>query len=1109
MKHPLQTKLWLAFVSLALLVLVGAGVSLQSVKAQQALLGRGIHPSLHVLNLAEQLRESVSDTQRLSFQAGIERREDLLYQAGATAANFFAVHEALAAAMRELPGDSPNHNALLSYHEHIAGSFRRIMASSLSLLAEALERGEMQEAWMAQLRLASQNLSAELDSFVAIAHADLDEQIALGSQRLERMTQILWLSIAVAAFGLVAFLLFMLRQVSRPMRGITGFVDRACADPLGTAERHVASRDDEIGALGGGINHLLDRLQQLAVSRDFFDRVFESAHVALLVLDGENIVRRENRTARALAGGTLAGRNIDVILANDSCPANCPETCENFIVAANGSRVAVLVSAAAIDDPVLGLNARVMALTDISAHKQAEVELLHRSRILKAVAAASRSMLARDEERTAIHAALGIVAQAAEADRAYLFEVAPPAADSPEGVINQLYAWCAAGVAPQAGTAYMSPPWHQSLPRWVGLLNAGYAVEGPVAEFPAEERAFFAAQGVVSLLCVPIFMDQTLWGFAGFDDCHGARRWAEFEQEALASVGTDIAQAELRRRDADALKLSAQVFENSGEAIIVTDGAGAILSANRAFSEVTGYDAAEVLGKNPSVLKSGRHAEDFYRQMWAELNADGQWQGEIWNRRKNGEVYPEWLNISAVRDRAGRVSHYIGIFSDITERKTDQARIEFLAHHDSLTGLPNRVLLLERLERDIVRARREGGLVAVLYLDLDNFKRINDSLGHAAGDRLLRVVAERLRGCVREIDTVCRQGGDEFIVILGDLATAEMAAQVAGKMLRVLDEPVDIGSQRLQATTSIGIAVFPADGRSATTLLKNADTAMYYAKEGGRNALRFFENEMNQRAQERLQLEALLREALPSGQLSLHYQPLVRVGDGAIVGAEALLRWQTPELGMISPARFIPVAEESGLIVPIGAWVLDEACRQGAAWAEMGHPLKIAVNVSAVQVKRTDLVATVQQALAASALPPERLELEITESLLMGDDEATRRMLENLVGLGVRISIDDFGTGYSNLAYLHRFSVDKLKIDQAFVRQAAHGSEAVAIINAVVHMARSLGMTVLAEGVETAEQLDMLTVLRCDEVQGYLLGRPAPAEALTDRLNGVVAKQAA
>jgi len=567
---------------------------------------------------------------------------------------------------------------------------------------------------------------------------------------------------------------------------------------------------------------------------------------------------------------------------------------------------------------------------------------------------------------------------------------------------------------------------------------------------------------------------------------------ADGSRRSLVVVARDLTE---QRRVEENLRLAAQVFENSGEAIMIMDAHNRVVSVNRAFSEMTGYLPAEVYGRTPAMLTSDLHDGEFYQRLWHSLRETGYWQGEIWNRRRNGELYPEWLGISTLRAASGAVTHYVAISSDISERKAAEARIEFLAHHDPLTDLPNRLLLRDRLERAIAQGERAGTRVALLFIDLDRFKTVNDSLGHPVGDRLLREAARRLRRCVREMDTVSRQGGDEFLIVLTELKDSDAVTHVAEHILAAMSVPFSLDGHDVAISCSVGVAVYPEDGRDFDELLKKSDIAMYHAKEAGRNAFRYYTERMNIDALERLDLQNRLRRGLERGEFVLHYQPVIELATSRIVGAEALVRWNDPDGGLVMPGRFISVAEECGLIVPLGDWVLQEACRQLRRWHDAGHRrLYMAVNLSAIQFRRGSVEESVVRALRDSGADPGSLELELTESILLQGAEHVLASVRQLKSLGVKLSIDDFGTGYSSLAYLKRFAVDKLKIDQSFVRGLPADADNAAIVRAVVQMAKSLNLRVLAEGVESEQAVNNLRLLECDYVQGYHFGRPVSAD---------------
>jgi diguanylate cyclase (GGDEF)-like protein/PAS domain S-box-containing protein len=547
------------------------------------------------------------------------------------------------------------------------------------------------------------------------------------------------------------------------------------------------------------------------------------------------------------------------------------------------------------------------------------------------------------------------------------------------------------------------------------------------------------------------------------------------------------------------LRLAAQVFQSSGEAIVITDAQHRMLTVNPAFSHITGYAAEDAVGVTPYALSPSMRSADRERELWAEVDRNGYWQGEVWDRRRDGEVFPKWLTISVVRDAQGRAGNYIEIFADITERKEREERVRHLAHHDALTDLPNRALLNDRIAQAVSLAERNRTQAAVMFLDLDRFKTVNDSLGHSVGDKLLREVSSRLKSCMRASDTVSRLGGDEFVILMPNVTDPEDVAVTAQKVLDAVARPYNIDDHELVSTPSVGISVYPGDGADVDTLLRNADAAMYHAKETGRNNYQFFTQDMNARALERLSLERSLRRALVRDELRLHYQPQYNIADGRMVGMEALIRWQHPEHGLVLPEQFIQFAEESGLILPIGDWVLKEACRQNRAWQDAGLPrLGVSVNISALQFHQPDFVDTVHRALTGTGLEARHLQLEVTESIIMNDIERVNESLERLKDMGLELTIDDFGTGYSSLSYLKRFPIDRLKIDKSFVQDVTTDSDDEAIIGAIIALTRKLGLRTIAEGVETREQLEFLRDQGCDEVQGFLLSKPlAPTDCAT------------
>ena len=555
-----------------------------------------------------------------------------------------------------------------------------------------------------------------------------------------------------------------------------------------------------------------------------------------------------------------------------------------------------------------------------------------------------------------------------------------------------------------------------------------------------------------------------------------------------------------RRRAEERQRLAAAVFEAARESIIVTGVDGNIVAVNPAFCELSGYAEAEVLGQNPRLLQSGRQSAAYYAAVWRIVASEGAWQGEFWNRRKDGGLYLVLATISQVRDAVGRLAYYVGIATDITRQKEAEQRIERLAYYDALTDLPNRALLAQRTEMALALAARRSAQLAMLFLDLDRFKEVNDSLGHAEGDALLVQVAARLNGLIREADTVCRLGGDEFVLLLPDTDQAG-ALRVADKLLAAFRQPFFVAGHGLRATVSIGIALYPHDGSTFGDLLKNADAALYRAKQDGRNTRAFYAREMNSATFERLVLESDLRKAIELGQLCAYFQPKLRLIDDAPVGAEALVRWRHPDRGLIPPGRFIPVAETSDLIVAIGDWVLEEVCHQLAVWRESGlPPLSVAVNLAARHFREPGFIGRVENLLATHGLAPQLLELELTESSLLEAGAQTTDTLWALRRLGVGLAIDDFGTGYSSLSYLKRLPITALKIDQSFVRDLVTDPDDRILAATIVNLGHSLGLKVVAEGVETEEQRRILLEQGCDLAQGYYFGRPVPAEEFVEWL---------
>lgn len=564
----------------------------------------------------------------------------------------------------------------------------------------------------------------------------------------------------------------------------------------------------------------------------------------------------------------------------------------------------------------------------------------------------------------------------------------------------------------------------------------------------------------------------------------------------LAGSGRDIhAQRSSEREN----RIAVEVLRSMGEAVSVVDPEFRFVAVNPAFCTMTGWSEREVLGQPASLLDSSQHGNEFYQRARSIAARGGRWSGEMWQRRKDGGEFLGWLELTEVRDAAGTRAHFVAVVNDITQKKRAEQELRYLANYDTLTGLPNRALLAERLSRATVRARRQGSRVAVLFIDLDHFKEVNDSLGHATGDRLLRAAAARLQLAVGPTDTVARLGGDEFTVIVEDLADGEAAMALARRLIAAFASPLEVdGRQQVGITPSIGISLYPDHGLVPTDLLKFADTAMYQAKSRGRNTAMLYNDAMDTEARQRAQRLGALRLALAQNEFRLVFQPRLNLRSGAIVGVEALLRWRSAELGEVGPAQFIPLAEESGLILPIGEWVLRQACRTLRQWQDEGlDDLACSINVSVLQVLHAPLAEQLTAILAETDIAPGRIELELTESMVMQNAEQTLGVLHSLRQIGVRIAIDDFGTGYSSLVYLKRLPIDTIKIDKEFIGDLTDDPDDKAITTTVIRMAQSLGLHVVAEGVETEAQLGYLRDRGCDEIQGYWLSPPLePAQAL-------------
>jgi diguanylate cyclase (GGDEF)-like protein/PAS domain S-box-containing protein len=731
---------------------------------------------------------------------------------------------------------------------------------------------------------------------------------------------------------------------------------------------------------------------------------------------------------------------------------------------------------------------------DVTDRKRAEAALCHREAILETLAFATERLLGSTDWTRDIDEVLARLGHTVDVSRVYVFENQGHGDDIRT---SQRSEWTAPDTEPRIGNPALQnlPAREAGFGRWLDALLRGGVIAGDVRDFPETERRPLASQNILSVAVVPVFARQHWWGLIGFDECRRNRQWSAVEIDTLKAVANNLGTAIERQQAEASLRLAVTAFETS-EGIMVTDREGTILRINQAFSAITGYTPEDAVGKTPRVLKSGVQDEDFYREMWARLHGEGHWEGEIWNRHKNGEVFPEWLSIRPVRDPGGETTHFVATILDISERKRAESEILHLAYYDPLTGLPNRRLLLDRLQHAFSTARREKICGALMFVDLDHFKHLNDALGHAFGDLLLQQVAERMRSLVREADSIGRLGGDEFVVLLENLSThPEHAASDAGHMAeRIVDamnRPFALGSSEHHITVSIGIAIFPGEAETAEDLLKQADTSMYRAKAEGRNTVRFFESTMQAAAEIRLEVEKALHLALSRNEFEIHLQPQVDAS-GTLFGAEALVRWNRPGHGLVSPATFIPVAEDSGLITPIGLWVLEAACRFIRRQQDSDHPGSIAVNISPRQFRRADFVDQIRTVLGRTHADPARLVLELTESAIIDDTEDAIRKMHTLKAIGIHFSIDDFGTGYSSLAYLKQLPVSEIKIDRSFINDVISDPNDAAIVEAILAIADRLQLRVVAEGVETEEQVRFLRERSCQLLQGYYFSRPLP-----------------
>jgi len=962
-------------------------------------------------------------------------------------------------------------------------------------------------------------------------------RLSIGLDQLgEQTRQTIWM-FAVAVFILLAVTLAQLtvlrRTLTRPILALMKATEQV--QTKGDYKQRVpASGTDEVARLGQNFNLMMETIQNreddlhhitqfrrtilddaaygiISVTPDGTVSSFNPAAEHLLGYTAEEIIGKQTpvlwhdadevaRYARQLSEelGETVPAGFDVFIARPQ--RGLKEENEWTYIRKDGSRLPVNISVTALHDENQRITGYVGMIYDLTERKQTEASLLRLNRELRAISDCNQILVRAKDEQSLLNDICRIVCEEAGYRMAWVGyaenddarSIRPVAWGGVEdGYLEQInISWAdkEQGRGP-TGTAFRSGQ---------SAVIQDFTLDPRVALW--REDALLRGYRSCLSLVLKDDRDQTFGVFTIYSTEPDI--FVPEEVRLLEELAADLAFGitTLRRRDEhdraeEQIRIAATAFE-AQEGIIITDAEQKILRVNYAFTEITGYSAEEAVGATPDLLKSEHHDSAYFKKMWDCVQRDGVWQDEIWNRRKNGEVYPGWLNITAVKNPSGEITHYVGTMTDITERKAAEAEIEHLAFHDSLTLLPNRRLLLDRLDQTLAASARNQNRGALLFIDLDNFKILNDTRGHDAGDQLLIEVARRLTVCVRKVDTIARFGGDEFMIMLNDLGkntkeAAEQSKRVGEKILSELDQPYMVAGQVHHITPSVGVTLFIGAQNSVADLMKQADIAMYQAKSKGGNTLRFFDPEMQATLAERAALETALRKAVEEHQFVLHYQPQVNNVRG-IIGAELLLRWDHPERGIVSPADFIPLAEETGLILPIGQWVLQTACRQLKKWENNPDTceLQLAVNVSQRQFRHGDFVDQVQLALENSGASASHLKIELTESLLIDNIDDSIKKMHALKALGVGFSLDDFGTGYSSLSYLTRLPLDQLKIDMSFIRNLPDNHNDAVVAQTIITMGKSLEMGVIAEGVETESQRQFLEQHGCSTYQGYLFSKP-------------------
>lgn len=772
-----------------------------------------------------------------------------------------------------------------------------------------------------------------------------------------------------------------------------------------------------------------------------------------------------------------------------------PYQSEEIMPLPNGEQKSLIFNKALCFDHEQQPHHLITVAQDNSEHQFVEEKLHQRSAILDALIACDWLLHSTESWHSVAIRVLQQCCLALRFSRACILQVVEnPNMHSPKNTL--MYEWSTPGFVP-TGKHWQQVDFNDSnLARWQTILLSEQPVMCEMNTLPDSERSLLKTHDTQSLVVLPLFIDQHIWGHIIVERCFDTEKTSSQELGSLMAISRTLSVAIKREQDEKHLNLAKIAFDTASEGIMIVNTEGMIIGINKGFTDITGYQEADILGKTPLVFQLAQHS------FWHALKKTGKWTGEVTNYRQSGEEYIEWLTVTAYKDVYGKVIKYVCVFADITEIKQSQQQLSALVNHDPLTGLPNRRLITEMFGQAIKNAFRNETEFAVLFVDLDRFKTINDSLGHHMGDQLLLMVTDRIQRCLRANDIVGRLGGDEFIVMLEDLEHRDQAATKATQILQILNEMFLIEGRELFISASIGIAMYPHDGKTVDEVIKAADLAMYQAKNNGKNQCLFYCNTLGKHADERFKLEHDLRRALEKNQFELFYQVQVDLKTGLMIGAEALVRWRHPELGMIPPLKFIPLAEETGLILPIGEWVLRQAAQQATIWAELNPDFKkIAVNVSAVQIMQSHFMDTVCGILLETDCAPCLIELEITESALMKHTEHVMNSFQQIRSLGISIAIDDFGTGYSSLSLLKRLPLNQIKIDRSFIKDLPEDEDDAAISSAIYAMASQLGFTVVAEGIETEDQEQFLKALGCQEAQGYLYSHPLPAEQFLKLLN--------